>query len=220
MIFLFTELNDIIVEALEVLINHVLYIRNIYPAQIFQKRQIYNSVVYVSIYKQLNSYIKNVLSAARELLSTNDLKCLVIEMYEEDNNLIYEQYKFEINNFSQRLIDENHQSKDNYLLDFEEEIRNCLYKSAERLNKLNTKLPNSARFRINLRTNELAYINLNHNSQKQSFIWLKNKQTMAHTNQKKTESIALLPLATVKFIGLSLNADILQQSHYLKQDME
>lgn len=158
--------------------------------------------------------------AARELLATNDLKCLEIEMYEEEKNLIYEQYKFEINNNSKNVIDEIYEQKDEYLLDFEEEIRNCLYKSAERLNKLNTKLPSSARFRINLHTNELAYMNLNHNSQQQNFTWLKSRSMMAQKQQGKVESIALLPLATVKLLGLSLKADILLQTHTSKQDME
>lgn len=200
---------------MEVLINHILYIRNVYPAQIFRKCLAYNTAVYISIYKPLNSYISGVLRAARALLANDELKCLELEMYDkDDSDIIYEQYKIDTQLFPPLPIENNVQQRDLYLMDFEEELRNCLCKSAERLNTLSSKLPNSARFRINLHTTETAYMQLNHESRQQDFIWLKNDQTIVNKYRNKKGSIALLPLARVKHIGLNLSADI-----FKKQDL-
>lgn len=49
--------NDLFLEMLEVYINSILYVRELYPAAIFRKRRVYNTSAYISIFPPLNQYL-------------------------------------------------------------------------------------------------------------------------------------------------------------------
>lgn len=89
--------SDILLEFLEVAFNHVLYFRNLYPKEIFVKKKIYSTTVYVSEHPELNEYIKNVLNAIRELVKEdeNSVKAVNLVFYNRTKQPI-EKFVFEL----------------------------------------------------------------------------------------------------------------------------
>lgn len=130
--------------------------RDVYPQQIFKKRRIYNTPVYVSIYPALNTYLYKVLRTARELLKSGEFECVEMLFYKDEHKK-YEHYKFKVN---PEKITTN---KDQFLLDFEEKLRASLSTLSERLKGLK-KLPLDAKFRVLAHTTHSAFMKLTHNS--------------------------------------------------------
>ncbi|XP_005188259.1 DNA polymerase zeta subunit 2 isoform X2 [Musca domestica] len=150
------ELNDIIIEAIEVFINHILYTRDVYPSQIFKKRKIYNTPVFASIYPPLNTYLYKVLRTIRELLRTGELEGVEVLLYKDDVE-IYERYRFQIKPLTERTAGE-----DEFLMDMEEQLRASLYCLAERVKALD-KLPSDCKFKVLIYTNQVGFVRLSHN---------------------------------------------------------
>ncbi|XP_011182503.2 DNA polymerase zeta subunit 2 [Zeugodacus cucurbitae] len=195
------ELADILIEALEVFLNHILYVRDLYPAQIFKKRRFYNAPVYVSIFPPLNAYIHNVLRTARELQQRGELQCVVLQFYHDEIHL-NECYSIDIQQL-ETTADGEMMCDDKLLIDFEEQLRCSLYKLAERLKPLD-KLPKVAKFKITLNTTQEAFIHLSHNSNYQDFPWLCD----GIKPERSKRDIALLPLTHLNNIGLKVNLEI------------
>ncbi|XP_073823521.1 DNA polymerase zeta subunit 2 [Musca autumnalis] len=192
------DINDIIIEAIEVFVNHILYTRDVYPAQIFKKRRIYNTPVFVSIYPPLNTYLYKVLRTVRELLKTGELEGVEVLLYKDDTE-IYEKYTFQINPQSSGRIS----VEDEFLMDFEEQLRSSLYSLAERVKTLE-KLPSDCKFKVLIYTNQVGFVRLSHNPHYQDFPWLRSDLKCS----KPKQEISLLPLTTVKSVGLLLTAEI------------
>nr|XP_014089193.1 mitotic spindle assembly checkpoint protein MAD2B [Bactrocera oleae] len=198
------ELADIVIEALEVFLNHILYLRDLYPAQIFKKRRFYNAPVYVSIFPPLNSYIHNVLRTARELQQRGVLQCVILQFYHDEIPL-NECYSFNVTHFEAdgQMMYEAQSANDKFLIEFEEQLRSSLYKLAERLKSLDS-LPKSAKFKVALNTTQEAFMHLSHNSNYQDFPWLCDGLNL----ERNKSEIALLPLTRLNSIGLRLNLEI------------
>lgn len=128
-----------------------------YPNQIFKKRRVYNAPVYVSNYPPLNTYLYKALKACKELLKSNELERLEILFYKDDSTE-YERYKFDI-----KSLESNTANADEFLMDFEEQIRSSLCRLSERMKCLE-KLPSDAKFRILIYTTHSTFIKLTHNS--------------------------------------------------------
>ncbi|XP_075145026.1 DNA polymerase zeta subunit 2 [Haematobia irritans] len=199
------DLSDILVEALEVFTNHILYTRDVYPAQIFKKRRIYNTPVYTSIYPPLNSYLYNVFRILREILKTKELDVVEVLLYKSvetntsDEIKAYESYKFEIMN----LLESKPKDDDEFLLDFEEQLRSSLYTLSERLKPLQ-KLPSDCKFKIQIYTTQAGFMRLSHEPHYQEFPWLRTDLKTFES----TKNISLLPLAFLRSVGLSVMADV------------
>lgn len=157
-------MSGIVIEALEVFLNHILYVRDFYPTQIFKKKRFYNAPIYVSIFPPLNSYIHNVLRIARELQQRRELQCVMLQFYHDEIPL-NECYSFDIKHFGADVQGACgvQSTNDKLLIDFEEQLRSSLYKLPERLKSLDT-LPKGAKFKIALNTTQEAFIHLSHNS--------------------------------------------------------
>ncbi|KAG5838727.1 hypothetical protein ANANG_G00226650, partial [Anguilla anguilla] len=59
---------DILCEFLEVAIHLILYVREVYPSGIFQKRKKYNVPVQMSCHPELNQYIQDTLHCVKPLI--------------------------------------------------------------------------------------------------------------------------------------------------------
>lgn len=127
-----------------------------YPSQIFKKRRVYNAPVYVSIYPPLNTYLYKTLKTCKELLKSSELERLEILFY-KDENQEYERYKFDIKGVNTIA------NEDEFLIDFEEQLRSSLSRLSERMKCLQ-KLPSDAKFRILIYTTHSTFIKLTHNS--------------------------------------------------------
>jgi len=153
-----SENTDILIETLQVFINQILYLRNIFPERMFNKRRFLNLIVYISTYPSLNSYIGEVLKTARFLLRSkdqNNLRSLDLLIYSGVNNLI-ESYSFDIN---KRINAVNNK----YLTETEEQIRMGLSKLKKRFNLL-PDLKENIRFKLAFRCTQDSLVKLLHDS--------------------------------------------------------
>ena len=93
-------LFDEICEFLECAIHNILYIRQVYPSNLFKKVKIYNVPVFKARHPALVQYIKNILESVKPLFTKSlvDKLCLVIcKDYKERQPL--EQYSFSLKLF-------------------------------------------------------------------------------------------------------------------------
>ncbi|EDW97747.1 DNA polymerase zeta processivity subunit [Drosophila yakuba] len=188
--------SDIMVEAMEVLVNHILYVRGIYPSHIFKIKRMYNSPIFVSIYPPFNNYLAGVLKSAQELLRRRELQCLEIIVYQKENEKL-ERYKIQLEAQDCGLPAEDQ------LTDFEQEMRSAIYQISQRMNQV-PKLPaGSCQFKVHLHTTQEAFIRFSQESQYQEFPWLQAQKT---ESQVPRRTISLLPLAKVKDMGLKMEA--------------
>ncbi|KAH8418502.1 hypothetical protein KR009_010282 [Drosophila setifemur] len=190
---------DIHLEAIEVLLNHILYVRGVYPAQIFKKRRVYNTPVFVSIFPPLNNYLANVLRSARELLARNELQCLEIILYQTENQPL-ESYELQVECIENA-------ARDPHLMQYEEQLRSAIYKFGERVKQL-PKLPSgTCLFKLQLHTCKDAFVRLSHDPQYQEFPWLQSEHNKSE-RISQSQKISLLPLASVDNVGLHMQARI------------
>lgn len=87
-------LCDILIEVLEVALNSILYIRNIYPDGIFQRHKKYNISVMLNQHPDLNAYIKDVLESIRSHIQNGTIEKVAIQICKEDIPL--ERFVFEM----------------------------------------------------------------------------------------------------------------------------
>lgn len=137
--------NDLFMEMLEVYINSILYVRDVYPAAIFRKRRVYSTIAYISIYPPLNRYLMNVLKTAQELQAANKLFHVELIIFQQreyelfsipDDEEILEKYIFRIER--NENSDGGKMDLESYVFRFEEELRRGLL-------ELNTKTKNLKR---------------------------------------------------------------------------
>ncbi|XP_055904305.1 DNA polymerase zeta subunit 2 [Eupeodes corollae] len=190
--------TDIIIEALEVFINHILYVRNVYPPQIFRKRKMYDCPVFVSIYPNVTNYIVEVLTTARQLKKVNQLKKVELVVY-RDESWQYEKYAFDITNDC--LLATMRKGEDPYLLEFEQQLRTALCSLSERCKSFE-KLPEDARFRIQLHTTQTQFMKICCGPASQDFPWLQT----GDDGDRGFREVKLLPLCTIDSSGLKINA--------------
>lgn len=184
--------NDIFVEMLEVFINTILYVREVYPAAIFRKRKMYSTAVFVSIYPKLNEYLVNVLTTAHYLKKQNKLMKLELIICKscdgqtsKRNEQIVEKYVFEVDPGGTNDWKNSNctRSPDQYLIEFEEDVRTALLqfdamsKTLKRLECADNSEDYS--FRIELVTTESAFVELTH---KMNTTTNKVKYTRTHTH--------------------------------------
>ncbi|KAM8705864.1 hypothetical protein ACLKA7_010199 [Drosophila subpalustris] len=195
------DLEDIIaihLEAIEVILNHILYIRGVYPSQIFKKRRVYNTPVYIASFPALNLYLANVLKTVKQMLSQAQQFKLEVIIYADESNHL-ESYLLEM--LPVVALDQN---PDQYLLEFEQQLRSALYKLPERVKKL-PKLEKSGKFKVHIHTTETTFNSLSHDAHYQEFPWL---QTDGNSHPGESQIFSLLPLATVQKVGLKMQAHI------------
>ncbi|ETE60784.1 Mitotic spindle assembly checkpoint protein MAD2B, partial [Ophiophagus hannah] len=86
---------DVLSEFLEVAIHLILYVREVYPTGIFQKRKKYNVPVQMSCHPELNRYIQDTLHCVKPLLEKNDVEKVVLVILDKEHHPV-ERFVFEI----------------------------------------------------------------------------------------------------------------------------
>ncbi|XP_077787225.1 mitotic spindle assembly checkpoint protein MAD2B isoform X2 [Podarcis muralis] len=86
---------DVLSEFLEVAIHLILYVREVYPTGIFQKRKKYNVPVQMSCHPELNQYIQDTLHCIKPLLEKNDVEKVVVVILDKEHHPV-ERFVFEI----------------------------------------------------------------------------------------------------------------------------
>uniref|UniRef100_A0A452GKY5 Mitotic spindle assembly checkpoint protein MAD2B n=1 Tax=Gopherus agassizii TaxID=38772 RepID=A0A452GKY5_9SAUR len=75
---------DVLSEFLEVAVHLILYVREVYPIGIFQKRKKYNVPVQMSCHPELNQYIQDTLHCVKPLLEKNDVEKVVVVILDKE----------------------------------------------------------------------------------------------------------------------------------------
>uniref|UniRef100_A0A7N9AT55 Mitotic spindle assembly checkpoint protein MAD2B n=1 Tax=Mastacembelus armatus TaxID=205130 RepID=A0A7N9AT55_9TELE len=86
---------DILCEFLEVAIHLILYVREVYPSGIFQKRKKYNVPVQMSCHPELNQYIQDTLHCVKPLIEKNEAEKVVVVIMDKEHHPV-ERFVFEI----------------------------------------------------------------------------------------------------------------------------
>ncbi|XP_051844509.1 mitotic spindle assembly checkpoint protein MAD2B isoform X1 [Antechinus flavipes] len=86
---------DVLCEFLEVAVHLILYVREVYPIGIFQKRKKYNVPVQMSCHPELNQYIQDTLHCVKPLLEKNDVEKVVVVILDKEHHPV-ERFVFEI----------------------------------------------------------------------------------------------------------------------------
>ncbi|KAI1231430.1 hypothetical protein IHE44_0007879 [Lamprotornis superbus] len=86
---------DVLSEFLEVAVHLILYVREVYPIGIFQKRKKYNVPVQMSCHPELNQYIQDTLHCVKPLLEKNDVEKVVVVILDKEHHPV-ERFVFEI----------------------------------------------------------------------------------------------------------------------------
>ncbi|XP_078471368.1 mitotic spindle assembly checkpoint protein MAD2B isoform X3 [Lampetra planeri] len=98
---------DILCEFLEVAVHMILYVRQLYPLGIFEKRRKYNVPVQMSCHPEVNKYIEDTLHCIRPLLEQNAVEQFVVAIVNKENKPV-ERFVFEISppNVASHSLDE------------------------------------------------------------------------------------------------------------------
>lgn len=142
-------MKSIFVEFCEIFINQIIYLRGLYPRQIFKKHKAYCLPVFCSIYPPLNDYLKGVLKSIEHLYSTRQLNRIEIQINNEDGA---RESSFVINILEEISIADS----DKYLMKIHEHFRQALY-NLELKCKTLSKFKRKSKFKILLHTKERAY---------------------------------------------------------------
>ena len=139
--------NTILSEFIEIYITQILYLRSIYPRQIFRKHKAYGLPVYCSIYPPLNEYLKGSIIAIDELINKGELNAVEVMLYNENHKESF---------IIDKLKDFSISESDKYLMSIHENFRKSIYDLETKCKALR-KFSRSYKFKVLLHTKEKAY---------------------------------------------------------------
>ncbi|XP_031344727.1 mitotic spindle assembly checkpoint protein MAD2B-like [Photinus pyralis] len=190
---------NILCEFCEVVIHNILYLRQLYPKQIFVKRKKYGVIVHRSVHPQLNEYITESLKAVKYHAKACSLRKLFVCIIGAEAT-IHERFVFDI------LSIQNNFNKDQIYLKLEQDLRDFCLKLQTACSYLDP-VPDNAVFKIMLHTTEYSNISFNSNSAYEDFPWLQVKE-----QEFKISAPDVVPLHTVKTDSLGLQIYIEKNS--------
>ncbi|XP_048589571.1 mitotic spindle assembly checkpoint protein MAD2B isoform X2 [Nematostella vectensis] len=177
---------DVLCEFLEAAFHLILYIREVYPPAIFERRKKYNVPVQMSCHPELNSYIQDVLQTIKPLIEKGEVQKISLVISDKEYHPI-ERFSFEIGCSTLSL------SSDNLLLNTESALRGFLLKISvcDALLKAN---PPDCTFSVLVHTKESSYLELqNQPAHCQEFPWIsadKEMTSMRHATIIPLKSMA------------------------------
>jgi hypothetical protein len=163
------KMTELFLEFIEIYINQVIYLRSVYPHQVFRRQKAYSTAVYCSIYPDLNQYIKKTLLAIQCLLQQNNLKKIEIIVYDDVDdiaNTSNSSESFVIDVLDQFSIADD----DKYLISLSENFRRSLLDLEIKCKELNRNSRRSLKFKIYLHTTKKSYNQLSNESKHQVFV--------------------------------------------------
>lgn len=151
--------DDFLMEMLEVLINTIIYVRNVYPPAIFKRQKMYNTSCYICIYPPLRDYIQNAILTAATLKRQNELHKIDV-VFEKDETTVLEVFSFRfVSNANEKTLFDD-VSNDQYLIEAEESIRGILLSLDEKCKNLKDLPSDGVNFKIMLHTTQVALVKL------------------------------------------------------------
>ncbi|XP_013407471.1 mitotic spindle assembly checkpoint protein MAD2B [Lingula anatina] len=156
---------DILCEFLEVAFHCILYVRQVYPPGVFERRKKYNIPVQVSRHPEVRSYIQEVVKSLRPLLQNNELEKVVLVILDGFERPV-ERFVFEITTPQQPNI-----SDDSFLLRIEQALRSFILK-LNICEALLSDKPKDCTWTVQVHTKESAVDTLQSQPLIESFPWV------------------------------------------------
>ncbi|KAK9692679.1 HORMA domain [Popillia japonica] len=179
--------TDIACEFFEVIIHNILYVRKLYPHQIFKKTKKYGTVVYQLIHPEVRDYITKCLKAIHFYLKSNCLKTICICILTKDH--IIERYLFNLLHIQNNVED--------LYISLEQSFHDFCLKLHINSNKLD-ELPDEATFIINLCVSEYNSVEFNENN---DFAWIQ-------VNLKELPKAEVVPMYSIDTSTLKIQSYI------------
>ncbi|XP_077998684.1 mitotic spindle assembly checkpoint protein MAD2B-like [Glandiceps talaboti] len=192
---------DILCEFVEVAFHLILYMREVYPAGIFERRKKYNVPVQMSCHPEVNQYILDVLQSVKPLIEKDDLLQIVLAIVDKEHKPV-ERFVFEI-----AAVPEPSLRNDNYLLRLEQSLRSFLLK----LNVCDAMLdrnPQDPSFSILVYTKGSGLVDLEDRQFVQNFPWMEADQKNYTVQDSK-----LVPLKT-------MSSDLIKMQLYVEESVD
>ncbi|XP_064383134.1 mitotic spindle assembly checkpoint protein MAD2B-like isoform X1 [Halichondria panicea] len=114
--------SNILCEFLEVAFHLILYIREIYPPVLFERRRKYNVPVYMCVHPELCQYLRDVLTGLLPLMKEGKMEEMWLSVQNKEHKVV-EKFVFEL-----RGLDNEALSNDAHLLQLERDLRAILLK--------------------------------------------------------------------------------------------
>uniref|UniRef100_A0AAQ5ZCR1 Mitotic spindle assembly checkpoint protein MAD2B n=1 Tax=Amphiprion ocellaris TaxID=80972 RepID=A0AAQ5ZCR1_AMPOC len=202
----YSMVADILCEFLEVAIHLILYVREVYPSGIFQKRKKYNVPVQMSCHPELNQYIQDTLHCVKPLIEKNDAEKVVVVIMDKEHHPV-ERFVFEISQppllsirFSSPLLIRN----DTLLSHVEQLLRAFILKISVCDAVLNNNPPGCS-FTVLVHTRDAATRNMEKVQVIKDFPWIVADEQEVHMQEPR-----LIPLKT-------MTSDIVKMQLYVEE---
>ncbi|XP_006145382.1 mitotic spindle assembly checkpoint protein MAD2B isoform X1 [Tupaia chinensis] len=208
---------DVLCEFLEVAVHLILYVREVYPVGIFQKRKKYNVPVQVSptaglgpfgaqsqswekmsCHPELNQYIQDTLHCVKPLLEKNDVEKVVVVILDKEHRPV-EKFVFEITQPPLLSI-----SSDSLLSHVEQLLRAFILKISV-CDAVLDHNPPGCTFTVLVHTREAATRNMEKIQVIKDFPWILADEQDVHMHDPR-----LIPLKT-------MTSDILKMQLYVEE---
>lgn len=159
--------GGVLCEFLEVAFHLILYIREVYPAVVFERRKKYNVPVQMCCHPDLNQYILDVLQMVKPLLEKGEVERIAMVISNKKFQPV-ERFVFEIGSPEESSAA---LSDDNFLLHTEKSLRGFLLK-INTCDALLEPIPQGCTFSILVYTKESSFLKLQENRKAQEFPWV------------------------------------------------
>ncbi|XP_035594479.1 mitotic spindle assembly checkpoint protein MAD2B isoform X2 [Oncorhynchus keta] len=189
---------DILCEFLEVAIHLILYVREVYPSGIFQKRKKYNVPVQMSCHPELNQYIHDTLHCVKPLIEKNDAEKVVVVIMDKEHHPV-ERFVFEISQPPLLSI-----SSDTLLSHVEQLLRAVILKISV-CDAVLENNPPGCTFTVLVHTREAATRNMEKVQVIKDFPWIVADEQEVHMQEPR-----LIPLKT-------MTSDIVKMQLYVEE---
>ncbi|XP_070561215.1 mitotic spindle assembly checkpoint protein MAD2B-like [Ptychodera flava] len=192
---------DILCEFLEVAFHLILYIREVYPAGIFERRKKYNVPVQMSCHPEVNQYILNVLQSIKPLVEKDEIQQVALAILDKDQKPV-ERFVFEI-----APVKEPSLKNDSYLLRLEQSLRAFLLK----LNVCDAMLeknPQDSSFSVLVYTKAAGFVSMEDKQFIQDFPWMEADQRTYTMPDAK-----MVPLKT-------MSSDLIKMQLYVEESAQ
>uniref|UniRef100_A0A8C9RFU0 Mitotic spindle assembly checkpoint protein MAD2B n=1 Tax=Scleropages formosus TaxID=113540 RepID=A0A8C9RFU0_SCLFO len=198
---------DILCEFLEVAIHLILYVREVYPSGIFQKRKKYNVPVQMSCHPELNRYIQDTLHCVKPLIEKNDVEKVVVVIMDKDHHPV-ERFVFEISQpplLSIRFVSMILNFYSDTLLSHVEQLLRAVILKISVCDAVLDNNPPGCTFTVLVHTREAATRNMEKIQVIKDFPWIVADEQEVHMREPR-----LIPLKT-------MTSDIVKMQLYVEE---
>ncbi|XP_064383135.1 mitotic spindle assembly checkpoint protein MAD2B-like isoform X2 [Halichondria panicea] len=157
--------SNILCEFLEVAFHLILYIREIYPPVLFERRRKYNVPVYMCVHPELCQYLRDVLTGLLPLMKEGKMEEMWLSVQNKEHKVV-EKFVFEL-----RGLDNEALSNDAHLLQLERDLRAILLKISV-CDALLSPIPPDCTFSVQVQTTLRSAEAMEHQQAVKEFPWV------------------------------------------------